>query len=277
MSALVDKTDNHDWPRKAYKNADFLNSPFARQIRILSEYIEPEARFEELKVKDTVVFFGSARTKSRKEAKEVIESARLNSIDLKVAERDLKMSRYYEDARQLSFRLTKWSKSLECSDCRFIVCSGCGPGIMEAANRGASEAEGINIGLNISLPFEQFDNQFITSELNFEFHYFFMRKFWFLYLARAIVVFPGGFGTMDELFEVLTLIQTGKLQKPITVVLYGSDFWNDTINLDSLVKNGTIESEDLDLFEVTDTVDEAFEIITKSLDEKSFMIPGDVL
>ena len=277
MSALVDKTDNHDWPRKAYKNADFLNSPFARQIRILSEYIEPEARFEELKVKDTVVFFGSARTKSRKEAKEVIESARLNSIDLKVAERDLKMSRYYEDARQLSFRLTKWSKSLECSDSRFIVCSGGGPGIMEAANRGASEAEGINIGLNISLPFEQFDNQFITSELNFEFHYFFMRKFWFLYLARAIVVFPGGFGTMDELFEVLTLIQTGKLQKPITVVLYGSDFWNDTINLDSLVKNGTIESEDLDLFEVTDTVDEAFEIITKSLDEKSFMIPGDVL
>ena len=148
---------------------------------------------------------------------------------------------------------------------------------MEAANRGASEAEGVNIGLNISLPFEQFNNKFITRELNFEFHYFFMRKFWFLYLAKAIVVFPGGFGTMDELFEVLTLMQTGKLQKPITVVLYGTDFWKDTLNLDALVQHGTIEPEDLDLFLITDTVDDAYAFITKELEENSLTNPGGIL
>ena len=271
---MVYKNYKDEWPKKAYKNSDFLNSPFAREIRILSEYIEPETRFEELKVKDTVVFFGSARTKSRKDAEKNLEEAKFNGTCLKVAERDLKMSRYYEDARELSFRLTNWSKSIESSDRRFIICSGGGPGIMEASNRGATEAEGITVGLNISLPFEQFDNQFITRELNFEFHYFFMRKFWFLYLARAIVVFPGGFGTMDELFEVLTLIQTGKLEKPITVVLYGSDFWNDAINLDKLVKYGTIETEDLDLFLITNTVDDAYKFITKNLEE-TLLITSD--
>jgi uncharacterized protein (TIGR00730 family) len=274
---MVEKNNNNKWPTKAYKNTQFLNSPFAREIRIISEYIEPETRFDELQVRDTVVFFGSARTKSREDAKKNLENAQLNGNDLNIAERDLQMSRYYEDARKLAFRLTEWSKGLEGSDSRFIVCSGGGPGIMEAANRGASEADGINIGLNISLPFEQFDNPFITRELNFEFHYFFMRKFWFLYLAKAIVVFPGGFGTMDELFEVLTLMQTGKLQKPITVVLYGSEFWNDTLNLDALVKHGTIEPKDLDLFLVTDTVDNAYDFITKELEENSLVTPGGIL
>jgi uncharacterized protein (TIGR00730 family) len=274
---MVKKNNNHNWPTKAYKNTHFLNSSFAREIRILSEYIEPEARFEGLQVRDTVVFFGSARTKSHEDAKKNLEDARLNGIDLNIAERDMQMSRYYEDARKLAFRLTEWSKRLEGSDSRFIVCSGGGPGIMEAANRGASEAGGINIGLNISLPFEQFDNPFITRELNFEFHYFFMRKFWFLYLAKAIVVFPGGFGTMDELFEVLTLMQTGKLQKPITVVLYGSEFWNDTLNLDALVKHGTIEPKDLDLFFITDKVNNAYDFITKELEEKALVTPGGIL
>ena len=268
---MVNKNDESQWPKKAYKNDQFLNSKFAREVRILSEYIEPEARFKELKVRDTVVFFGSARIKSGEDAEKKFADIKKNGGDKESAERDLKMSRYYEDARKLAFRLTQWSKSLEGSDSRFIVCSGGGPGIMEAANRGASEADGINVGLNISLPFEQSDNPFITRELNFEFHYFFMRKFWFLYLARAIVVFPGGFGTMDELFEVLTLMQTGKLQKSITVVLYGSEFWSDTLNLDALVKHGTIKPEDLQLFKITDTVDDAYNFITEELEEKSLI------
>ena len=274
---MVDNIDNNDWPKKAYKNQNFLNSNSAREIRILSEYIEPEARFKELDICDTVVFFGSARTKSQENALKDVETAKANNDNIKVAERNLKMSSYYEDARELAFRLTKWSKKLEGGDKRFILCSGGGPGIMEAANRGASEAEGINIGLNISLPFEQSHNPFITRELNFEFHYFFMRKFWFLYLAKAIVLFPGGFGTMDELFEVLTLLQTEKLQKPLPIILYGSSFWNDVVNLNALVDYGTISSEDLDLLNVTDTVDDAYQFIVKELEEKSLMIPGGVL
>ena len=274
---MVDNIDNNDWPKKAYKNQNFLNSNSAREIRILSEYIEPEARFKELDICDTVVFFGSARTKSQENALKDVETAKANNDNIKVAERNLKMSSYYEDARELAFRLTKWSKKLEGGDKRFILCSGGGPGIMEAANRGASEAEGINIGLNISLPFEQSHNPFITRELNFEFHYFFMRKFWFLYLAKAIVLFPGGFGTMDELFEVLTLLQTEKLQKPLPIILYGSSFWNDVVNLNALVDYGTISSEDLDLLNVTDTVDDAYQFIVKELEEKSLMVPGGVL
>ncbi|MEE2699531.1 MAG: TIGR00730 family Rossman fold protein [Pseudomonadota bacterium] len=274
---MVDNIDKNDWPKKAYKNQNFLNSNSAREIRILSEYIEPEARFKELDICDTVVFFGSARTKSQENALKDVETAKANNDNIKVAERNLKMSSYYEDARELAFRLTKWSKKLEGGDKRFILCSGGGPGIMEAANRGASEAEGINIGLNISLPFEQSHNPFITRELNFEFHYFFMRKFWFLYLAKAIVLFPGGFGTMDELFEVLTLLQTEKLQKPLPIILYGSSFWNDVVNLNALVDYGTISSEDLDLLNVIDTVDDAYQFIVKELEEKSLMIPGGVL
>ena len=269
--------DDPDWPKKAYKNQQFMSSRVAREIRILSEYIEPEARFEEFQVRDTVVFFGSARIKSRDDAEKHLKAAAKHGGDVETAERDLEMSQYYETARQLAFRLTEWSKNLEVDDRRFIVCSGGGPGIMEAANRGASEAAGINTGLNISLPFEQNDNPYITRELNFEFHYFFMRKFWFLYLAKAIIVFPGGFGTMDEFFEVLTLLQTGKLKKPIPIVLYGKEFWSDALNLEALVKRGTIDSKDLDLFYQTDSEDDAFDFITRELVEKSLSTPGGVL
>ncbi|MDA1091260.1 MAG: LOG family protein [Proteobacteria bacterium] len=254
-----------------------MASKVARELRILSEYIEPEARFEEFQVRDTVVFFGSARIKCREDAEKDLEAATKNGGDIKAAERDLKMSSYYENARQLAFRLTKWSKNLEGDGRRFIVCSGGGPGIMEAANRGASEAAGINAGLNISLPHEQNDNPYITRALNFEFHYFFMRKFWFIYLAKAIIVFPGGFGTMDEFFEVLTLMQTGKLSKPIPIVLYGKDFWSDVLNLDALVKHGTINAEDLNLFFQTDSLDDAFDFITKELLEKALATPGGKL
>jgi len=272
-----DKPDDSDWPMKAYKNYHFLKSRVARELRILAEYIEPEARFEEFQVRDTVVFFGSARTKSREDAEKQLAAVKKHGGDVKRAMRDLDMSRYYEDARELARRLTQWSKNLEGDDSRFIVCSGGGPGIMEAANRGASEAAGINAGLNISLPLEQHDNPYITRELNFEFHYFFMRKFWFIYLAKTIIVFPGGFGTMDEFFEVLTLMQTGKLSKPIPVVLYGTEFWSEAINLEVLVKHGTVNAEDMDLFFKTDSVDEAFDFITGELVEKSLGTPGGSL
>jgi uncharacterized protein (TIGR00730 family) len=269
--------DKPGWPRKAYKNDDFLRSKDARALRIMAEYIEPYARFEDHQVRDTVVFFGSARTLSRDEAEKRLSAARKNGGEVEAAERDLEMSRYYEDARELAHRLTEWSKNLEGEDCRFIVCSGGGPGIMEAANRGASEAAGINAGLNISLPQEQSDNPYVTRELNFEFHYFFMRKFWFIYLAKAIIIFPGGFGTMDELFEVLTLMQTEKLTKPIPIVLYGKEFWSDVLDLEALVKHGTVEAKDLELFYQADAVDEAFDYITKELMEKSLGTPGGCL
>ena len=272
-----DKPDDSDWPKKAYKNHHFLKSRVARELRILAEYIEPEARFEEFQVRDTVVFFGSSRILPRDDAEKQLAAVKKHGGNVEAAERDLKMSRYYEEARELAFRLTEWSKSLEGDDRRFIVCSGGGPGIMEAANRGASEAAGINAGLNISLPLEQHDNPFITRELNFEFHYFFMRKFWFIYLAKTIIVFPGGVGTMDEFFEVLTLMQTGKLSKPIPVVLYGSEFWSDALNFDALVRHGTIDAEDMDLFFRTDSVDEAFDFITRELVEKFLGTPGGSL
>lgn len=262
---------------KAYKNNKFLNSKDARVIRILSEYLEPEARFEEFQVRDTVVFFGSARTKSRDEAEKSLAAAKDSGDDLAGAERDLEMSKYYEAARQLAHRLTEWSKNLEGEDRRFIVCSGGGPGIMEAANRGASEANGINAGLNISLPFEQQDNPYITRELNFDFHYFFMRKFWFVYLAKAIIIFPGGFGTMDEFFEVMTLMQTRKLNRPIPIVLYGKEFWSEVMNLDAMVRHGTIDPGDMDLFYQTDAVDDAFDHITRELQEKALNEPGGSL
>ncbi len=272
--------DKPGWPKKAYKNDEFLRSKDARALRILSEYIEPAARFEDHQVLDTVVFFGSARALPRDDAEKRLEEAKEKGAKgkaLEQAERALKMSAYYENARELAHRLTEWSKNLEGEDARFIVCSGGGPGIMEAANRGASEAAGINAGLNISLPEEQEDNPYITRELNFEFHYFFMRKFWFLYLAKAIIIFPGGFGTMDELFEVLTLMQTEKLTKPIPIVLYGKEFWSDVLDLDALVKHGTIDAGDKNLFFETDTVDEAFDFITKELMEKSLGTPGGSL
>jgi uncharacterized protein (TIGR00730 family) len=219
-----------------YLNAKFMNSPDARALRLLAEYLEPLAVFRRERVRDTVVFFGSARVTE-----------------------DSPLGQFYKDARVLAAMITEWSQQFIDGSYRFVVCSGGGPGIMEAANRGAADGHGKTVGLNIGLPFEQFPNPYITPELSFEFHYFFMRKFWFAYPAKALVVFPGGFGTLDELFEILTLVQTQKLAKKITVLLYGSQYWNEVLNFDALVKWGTISPEDLNLFQYADDPETAFE------------------
>ena len=242
---------------KAYKNLDFLNSKDARTVRILSEYLYPKAQFEEEKVTNTIVIFGSARAPSPEE----LSSKEERSKNLKLAE-------YYEATRILSKRLTEWSKNLNQEDQKYVICSGGGPGIMVAANRGASEAEGKNIALRISLPFENIPNPYVSPELDFEFHYFFTRKFWFSYLSKALVIMPGGFGTLDEFFEILTLIQTGKIKKSLPIVLFGKEYWNQLINFETLVEYGTINRKDLDLFFLTSSVDDAFEYITSSLNSK---------
>jgi uncharacterized protein (TIGR00730 family) len=251
---------------KAYKNETFLASPEARALRILSEYMEPSSRFQELRVRDTIVFFGSARIPSREVAAAELEAAKKGDGDLARAEMRLEMSRYYEETRELAKRLTMWSKGLSNTDRRFVVCSGGGPGIMEAANRGASEAKGENIGLNISLPFEQLDNPYITRRLAFEFHYFFMRKYWFTYLAKAMVIMPGGFGTLDEFMEVVTLVQTLKIKKHLPIVLFGTRYWDEVLHLEPMVRYGTISAEDVNLFFRTDSVDEAYAFIVKELE-----------
>ena len=263
------------WPQKAYKNLAFLTSSDARPIRVLCEFTEPDSRFERFKVRDTIVFFGSARIKSAEDAQNNLKrvKAELSGEDdgdelerrIKCAERDLSMSRYYEDARQLAHRLTEWTNTLPNNGNRFAICSGGGPGIMEAANRGAIEAGGPSIGLNISLPQEQEPNPYQTRELSFEFHYFFIRKFWFAYLARAMVVFPGGFGTLDELFEVLTLIQTRKTEKKIPIVVFGTDYWKKVVNFEALAEMGMINHEDLSLFKHFDDVDSAMEFLKEAL------------
>jgi uncharacterized protein (TIGR00730 family) len=252
---------------KAYKNLDFLMSREARSLRILSEYIEPQARFRRYDITDTVVFFGSARTLDGETARKLLVEAEASgdSNAINRARGQVDLSRYYDDARVIARDLTEWSKSLCCDEKRFIVTSGGGPGIMEAANRGASEAAGISIGLGISLPMETSNNKHITRELDFEFHYFFMRKFWFVYLAKAVIVFPGGFGTMDELFELLTLVQTEKSKKKMPIVLYGERFWDDVLNLEALERWGTISPGDLDLFHVVSTPKEAFEYLRDEL------------
>jgi uncharacterized protein (TIGR00730 family) len=273
----------------AYHNDDFLNSPDGRLFRILAEYQEPMTRFRRERVQDTVVFFGSARfraldvashelellenTGSAKPAppseqpasKEEVARGAASAQQLKLAEAAVEMARYYEDARQLAGMISKWAMTLPGRRHRYVVTSGGGPGIMEAANRGAYEAGGKTIGLNIKLPFEQMPNPYITPDLNFEFHYFFMRKFWFAYLAKALVVFPGGFGTLDEMFELLTLAQTHKLAKKITVLIYGSDYWKSVINLEVLAEKGAIAMKDLELFQFADTPEEAFEKLKTAL------------
>ena len=261
-------------PPKAYNNDDFLDHPTARPIRILSEYLEPQKRFEEQRIKDTILFFGSARTLSREQALSELETAKDGQGDVEGANIRLEMSRYYEDTRNLAKRLTQWSKSLKGRGRRFVVCSGGGPGIMEAANRGASEAKGENIGLCISLPFETSNNPYITRKLAFEFHYFFMRKYWFLYLAKAMVIMPGGFGTLDELMEALTLIQTQKMVKPMPIVLYGGDYWDKVIDFEMMAKYGLIDAADVDLFHRSDSVEEAFEFITAELGKYALDRPG---
>ncbi|TVR97833.1 MAG: TIGR00730 family Rossman fold protein [Rhodospirillales bacterium] len=259
---------------KAYRSEAFIGGRDARQIRILAEYLFPESRFDALRISDTIVFWGSARLLPRDVAVEMLEDVRANGGDLQGAERLVSMSRYYEDCRELARRLTEWSKGLEEKRRRFVICTGGGPGIMEAANRGASEARGINIGLTISLPHEQRGNPYITRQLEFEFHYFFMRKFWFVYLAKALIAFPGGFGTLDEFFEVVTLVQTGKIRKRLPIVLFGTDFWDAVLNLEALVRFGTIDRKDLDLFHKTDSVDEAFDIIVRELTHEALAQPG---
>lgn len=250
---------------KAYSNEEFLLSPEARPIRILAEYYEPDTRFNKFSIDDTIVMMGSARYVDRERAEQRLEEARRREEGVEEAERDLRMSRYYEDARSLAYRLTQWSKSLPEKHRRFVVCTGGGPGIMEAANRGASEAQGVNVGLSISLPFEEQENPYITRELAFHFHYFFMRKFWFLYLAKAVVFFPGGFGTLDEMFEILTLVQTQKVKKHLPLLLYGSEYWNRVVDFDALVEFGTINAADRKLFTLCDSVDEAFDHLTSAL------------
>jgi len=228
----------------AYKNEAFLDSPSARSLRILSEYLEPHSHLQRQRIQDTVVFFGSARV-----------------------EEGGPMGGYYDDARTLARLMTEWSMKLPGPNHRFVVCSGGGPGIMEAANRGAADAGGKTVGLNIGLPFEQRPNPYITPELSFEFHYFFMRKFWFAYMAKALVVFPGGFGTLDEMSEILTLAQTHKLQKKISIVLYGSSYWKEVLNFPALVKYGMIAQADLELFQYADSPQSALRILQDKLTE----------
>ena len=258
----------------AYQHPEFLESAEARPIRILAEYLEPLRRFKDQKIQDTVVFFGSARVDSRERAERALRTLRARGVhgaddhyqaELTKTRKALEWARYYEEARELARLLTAWSRTLPSEHHRFVVTSGGGPGIMEAANRGAREAGGKTIGLNIRLPFEQGANPYITDGLHFEFHYFFMRKFWFAYLAKALVIFPGGFGTCDELFEILTLVQTDKLSKKIEVVLYGRDYWNQVLNLKPMEEWGAIAEQDLDLLTYADTPSDAFNLLRDHL------------
>jgi uncharacterized protein (TIGR00730 family) len=264
-------------PIKAYSDEAFLNSKDARALRILAEYLEPKARFEKQRVEDTIVFMGSARFKSREAAEEMMRQAEAAKGDMERARTALKMSAYYEAARQLAFRLTQWSKALDQNERRFVVCTGGGPGIMEAANRGAAEARGMNVGLTISIPVEEFENPYVTRELAFHFHYFFMRKFWFTYLAKAVIVFPGGYGTLDELFELLTLVQTRKLRKHMPLVLFGTEYWREVIDFDALARHGTIDVRDVGLVHRTDSIDDAYEWIVRQLGEHALGQPGATL
>lgn len=266
-------------PEKAYNNKEFLNSRDARILRIMAEFLEPFKRFREQKIKDTIVFFGSARLKDNKTAKQnlnKLKKAGAPKIKIKDAEIDLEMSKYYEDTAELAYLMTHWSMRLR-PPRRFVVCSGGGPGIMEAANRGARRAKGLSVGFNISLPFEQYPNLFITKELNFEFHYFFMRKFWFAYLAKALVIMPGGYGTLDEFFELLTLVQTGKIKKKMPIVLYDKNYWNSILNLNEMYIRGMISKKDLNLFKIVDSVDEAFEFLKHELSKHYIDIPTSLL
>lgn len=263
--------------KKFYKSENFINSVEARPLRILAEYFGPQKELEKYKVENTIVFFGSARTLPMKEAKKrlsIVEkktktgSSLKFQKDLEHAKNMLAMSKYYEDAVELSKRLTLWGKKLHKGKQKYLICSGGGPGIMEAANKGAFLAKGKSVGFNISLPFETNSNPYISAEHNFEFHYFFMRKYWFAYLAKALVIFPGGFGTLDELAELLTLIQTQKMKKPIPILIYGSPYWKKVLNFHAMVRWGTISEKDLNLFHFSDEVDDAFKFLTKELTKK---------
>ena len=275
----MDRSPTRPPPRrpKAYQDTRFLESRDARALRIMAEYLEPLYRFQRHNVQDTIVFMGSARLIPEETAKAALKKAERSGEGVKPARIALELSAYYEAARQLAHRLTEWSKRLSQEERRFVVCTGGGPGIMEAANRGASEARCLNVGLTISIPYEEFDYPYVSRELHFHFHYFFMRKFWFVYLAKAVVLFPGGFGTLDELFEILTLVQTRKMKKRVPIVLFGAKYWDEVINFDALVRYGTVSPQDIELFHRTDSIDEAYEIIIKALAENSLGTPGAVL
>jgi len=265
----------------AYLDREFLDSEEARPLRILAEYLEPLRRFRAQNIQDTVVFFGSARIHSREDAEQALErlqrgfGARDDSHNENLARgrKAVEWSRYYEDARQLARMLTEWTQTLTSPYYRFVVTSGGGPGIMEAANRGAHEAGGKTIGLNIRLPHEQGPNRYITDGLHFEFHYFFMRKFWFAYLAKALVIFPGGFGTLDEMFEILTLMQTEKLAKQIQIILYGSEYWDGILKLEPMAEWGAIGPSDIHLVERADTPADAFALLQAHLTEHHVLPP----
>jgi uncharacterized protein (TIGR00730 family) len=270
-----------EWPLKAYKNLTFLNSESARPLRVLSEMIEPGPRLKAAGVKDTIVLFGSARllpvneaeAQYKKISEELVGNNSPNEKQtqaLKKARAMLKAAPYYDAAQALSQSLATWSQELPGKEQnRYTICSGGGPGIMEAANRGAAEASAPSIGLSISLPHEQSVNKYIPEDLSFEFHYFFVRKYWFVSKAKALVAFPGGFGTLDELFETLTLIQTGKTNGFPPIVLFGSEFWERVIDFKALVEWGTISPEDLNLFCIVDSVEEAHAFITKALSKEN--------
>jgi uncharacterized protein (TIGR00730 family) len=267
---------NPPQPLNSFRDPNFIDSPEARALRILAEYIQPDTTLRRLGIKNTIVMFGSARIKSSEEALVRIEAAenkRTGATATEATEREYNaaklsahLSKYYDAARSLAAKLTEWSLATRRTSQRFHICSGGGPGIMEAANRGAGDAGGRSIGLNITLPFEQLPNVYQSTELTLQFHYFFMRKFWFVYLAKALVVFPGGFGTMDELFELLTIVQTQKTSKYMPIVLFGREYWSEIINFDALARWGMIDLEDLSLFRFFDEVDEAFEYLRSELD-----------
>jgi uncharacterized protein (TIGR00730 family) len=252
-------------PEKAYRNIEFIESAAARPVRILAEFLEPQERFRRYKIHDTIVFFGSARVKSTQDAKAEYDAAVRSGKGVEEALRMQAMSRYYDEAMELASRLTTWSKGLGKGKRRFIICSGGGPGIMEAANRGASQANGLSIGFNISIPTEQSVNPYVTPELNFEFHYFFIRKYWFAYMAKALVIFPGGFGTLDELAEMLTLIQTRKIEKKVPIVIYGRPYWDQVLRFSEMARLGMLSEKELALFRFCDTPTEAFEYLTGEL------------
>jgi len=262
-------------PLPAYNNLEFINSPDARLIRVMCEFLEPMRRFRKMAVRDTIVFFGSARTLTpevaKKNYKDLQQKIRKQKNpprallqQLESAKIQLDTSKYYEDAVQLAYLLTRWSKTLSDGK-RFLICSGGGPGIMEAANRGAKKAGGPSLGFNITLPHEQAPNPYISPELSFDFHYFFVRKFWFAYLAKALIIFPGGYGTLDEFFEMITLIQTRKIEKALPIIIYGTEYWKEVINFDTMLRNQMISPEDLKLIQFADTPEFAFDFLKKEL------------
>jgi len=252
---------------KAYNNLKFLNSPDARTIRILSEYLEPFSRFHRHAINSFIVFFGSARSRDLETTKrEIVKTASLPEFE-EANWKKLRLAEYYEDAVLLAKKLTEWSMDRKTGKQSHVICSGGGPGMMEAANKGAYLAGGKSVGLNISLPHEQIPNPYITEELQLEFHYFFIRKFWFAYFAKALVIFPGGYGTMDELMEVMTLLHTKKIDEKLPVVIYGMDYWNEIIDFQSMVRWGTIDENDLSLLYFSDSVEDAYSYLIKHLDK----------